>query len=140
MTPYVSELDRTVRSRRPACPTEDAEQEMLFRWAAGHESQHPELALLHHVPNGGHRSKRTASALRRQGVKPGVPDVVLPVARDGHHGLYVEMKRLQGGRVSPEQCAWIEALSSQGYRAVLCRGWEQARDAIVDYLAAEAGP
>ena len=37
--------------------------------------------LIYHVPNGGHRHKLVASKLKEQGVKAGVPDLVLPMAR-----------------------------------------------------------
>ena len=93
----------------------------------------PELALLFHVPNGEKRAKVTAVRLQTQGVKPGVPDLSLPVARHGYHGLWIEMKT-NGGRVSPAQRAWIDALRAQGYRVAVCYGWEAARDEIETYL------
>lgn len=54
--------------------------------------------------------------MKAAGVKPGVPDMFLPVAREGCHGLYIELKRRDGGRVSPEQTAWMDALARQGYK------------------------
>lgn len=116
---------------------EDFEQELVMRWATGQLGNWPELSLLHHVPNGGARSKRTAALLKRMGVKPGVPDLCLPVARGGHHGLYVEMKRLDGGRVSSEQRAWLAALHNGGYCVAVCHGHEQAICVLRDYLAAD---
>ncbi len=44
------------------------------------------------MPNGGKRDKATAAVLKRQGVKAGVPDIMLPAARAGYHGLYIELK------------------------------------------------
>mgnify|MGYP004433785991 CR=1 FL=1 len=38
------------------------------------------------------RDARTAANLKRQGVKAGVPDLHLPVARGGYNGLYIELK------------------------------------------------
>ena len=46
-----------------------------------------------HIPNGGYRNKAEAAHLKAQGVRPGVPDLCVPVARHGYHGLYIEMKR-----------------------------------------------
>ena len=89
---------------------EDFEQELVIRWSIGQIDAWPELALLHHIPNGGKRGKAEAAKLKRMGVKPGVPDLHLPIARGGFHGLYVEMKRLDGGRVSSEQRVWLAAL------------------------------
>lgn len=64
---------------------ESGHQEALFEWAAYHMDCMPELEYMHHIPNGGKRDKRTAVALKRQGVKAGVPDICLPVARNGYH-------------------------------------------------------
>lgn len=108
-----------------------------MRWAAGKIGQWPELVLLHHIPNGGFRGKREAARLKRMGVKPGVPDLHLPVARGGFHGLYVEMKRRDGGRVSSEQRVWLAALHAAGHCVAVCEGWEQAVAVIRDYLAGD---
>lgn len=115
-------------------PTEAQEQTALFQWAAMMQGRIPELALLHSVPNGGSRHPIEAVHLKQQGVKPGIPDIFLPCARGPFHGLYIEMKRRKGGRVSVEQQKMILALRAQGYKAEVCRGWEEARDTICEYL------
>lgn len=120
-------------------PAEETEQEALFRWAALNACRIPELYLLHHIPNGGARSARTGARLKAQGVKPGVPDICLPVARGGKHGLYIELKRRDGGRVSPAQHWWIDSLQAQGFAACVCCGWDDARMAIMCYLRKEDG-
>jgi hypothetical protein len=122
---------------RPTCDSEHAEQAALFRWAEFARARLPELALLYAVPNGGHRHKATAARLKAEGVKRGVPDVCLPVARSGAHGLYIELKT-ERGKATPEQLGWIRALRRQGYAAEVCRGWESARSMIEHYLT--AGP
>ena len=115
-------------------PTESEEQQALFQWAAIAERQHPEIRLLHAIPNGGKRNKVTAAILKAEGVKSGVPDMCLPVARGRYHGLYIELKRRKGGRVSPEQAVWLRALGKQGYRVAVCLGWIEARETIERYL------
>lgn len=115
-------------------PTESVEQQCLFRWAAYNRGRWPEMKLMYHIPNGGTRSKAEAGRFRAEGVKAGVPDICLPVARGGYHGMYIEMKRRKGGRVSPEQAAWIDALIHEGYVAVVCRGWEEAAREIERYM------
>lgn len=115
--------------------TEAEEQEAVMRWAFLESGWRPELRMLFHIPNGGSRDKREAVHLKQLGVRPGVPDLFLAVPWDGEHGLFIEMKRnAKTARVSPEQKAWIQALKEQGYRAVVCYGFEQARTAIIDYL------
>lgn len=118
----------------PVIPLEEIEQEHVFLWASMEERAYPELAMLYAIPNGGKRAIKTAVALKKQGVKRGVPDMCLPVARGGYHGLYVELKRQKGGTVSDEQREWIAALNTQGYKAIICHGAEEAIEQIRGYL------
>jgi hypothetical protein len=92
--------------------------------------------LMYHVPNGGHRHKLVAMKLKAQGVKAGVPDLVLPMARGGYFGLYVEFKAAppHDAEVSSSQHAFIQALNAQGYLAVVCRGHFDAMEALRAYL------
>lgn len=121
-------------------PTESQEQKTLFRWADLMGSgKYPELQLLHHIPNGGSRNKAEAHKLKAEGVKAGVPDICLPVPRGSYHGLYIEMKRIRGGRISEEQRKWLKDLAKQGYRAQICRGWEEAAGTIKEYLDSGSG-
>lgn len=115
-------------------PLESSEQTALFRWAGYAAGKYPELQLLYHIPNGGTRNPREAHNLRLQGVKSGVPDICLPVPHGQYHALYIELKRRKGGRVSEEQRAWIAALNRVGCRAVVCKGWDEAREEIERYL------
>lgn len=116
------------------CPTEAQEQRALFDWAERLKGKYPELALLYHVPNEGKRSVITGARLRSEGLRRGVPDLCLPVARNGYHGLYIELKRKQGGRLTEDQERWIDALIQQGYCATVCKGWTEAALMIVEYL------
>lgn len=126
---------RTVSHRRkPPTAREDAEQSALFEWAEWSENMHPELALMLHIPNGGHRHKATAVRLKREGVKAGVPDIYLPVPRGAYAGLWIELKSAKGS-LSELQRWWVARLRGQGYAVGVCYGWEQARDAIVEYLS-----
>lgn len=113
---------------------EDAEQQAVFDWAA----YQPALRWLHAIPNGGGRDKREAARLKRQGVKPGVADIFLPIARGGYHGLYIEMKRTpKQGRssVSPDQAEFLNYATAEGYAAVICYGADEAIQTIKNYLA-----
>lgn len=118
-------------------PTESVEQQCLFRWAAFQSGRYPELKLLYHVPNGGSRKKSEAGRFKAEGVKAGVPDLCLPVARGGYHGLYIELKRLKHSKTSEDQKAWIAQLNEQDYCAVVCKGWEAAAKVITEYLNME---
>ena len=118
----------------PVIPLEEIEQEHVFLWASMEERAYPELAMLYAIPNGGKRAIKTAVALKKQGVKRGVPDMCLPVPRGGFNGLYIELKRVKGGTVSDEQREWIAALNTQGYKAIVCHGAEEAIEQIRGYL------
>lgn len=117
-------------------PLEEAEQCALMEWAAYNAGKWPELRLLYHIPNEGKRSKRTGAQLKRQGLKSGVPDNHLPVARGGYLGLYIELKRRDKSksRVSKAQAEWINDLSGQGHMCLVCWGWEAAARTIEDYM------
>lgn len=116
-------------------PSEHIEQMRLFTWAHYAQRIYPCLRTLYAIPNGGARHAAVAAKLKAEGVKPGVPDICLPVARGSYHGLYIELKRQRGTRPSPEQAFWLAGLAHAGYRAIWCRGWEAARDEILAYLA-----
>lgn len=113
--------------------SEDVIQAQVITWAKRQVKAYPELARLFHVPNGGQRHAAVAAKLQGQGVKPGVPDLCLPVPRFASHGLWIEMKT-QEGRVSPHQKDWIEFLRSVGYRVEVCRSFDEAREVLVGYL------
>lgn len=115
-------------------PTEDTEQAHIFAWAAWASGKYPELDLMHHIPNGGKRSKSEAARFKAQGVKAGVPDIFLPCARGGYHGLYIELKRTKGGKLSAVQKEWIDALRGQDYKVIVCYGFDEAREVIINYL------
>src|SRR5665648_1247898 len=109
---------------------ESNEQQALFQWSKLMQHQYPELSLLHAIGNGNTRTSAIQGArMKREGVLSGVSDVMLPVARNGWHGLYVELK-VQGNTTSPSQKWWIAEMYKQGYLAVVCFGWVEAKDAL----------
>ncbi|MBS5308768.1 VRR-NUC domain-containing protein [Clostridium sp.] len=112
---------------------ESQEQTFLFQWANLARCKYPELELLHHIPNGGKRNAREAAALKRQGVKAGVPDICLPVAIGEYHGLYIELK-VGKNKTSKHQDEWIQKLRNENYCVEVSYGWQEARDTIEDYL------
>lgn len=109
--------------------TEHDEQVAFLAWTR----TRPELALVHAIPNGGHRDRRTAQRLKAEGVRAGIPDLFVPVMRGGHGGLYIEMKSMIG-TPSPEQMRVMSALHAAGYCAVVVRGWRNAAAVTEAYL------
>lgn len=113
---------------------EDCEQMTLFEWACFQSGKYPELNLLFHIPNGGKRDAREAARFKRMGVKPGVPDLFLPVAKGGFNGLFIELKA-KGGRLTDYQKKWLDELNKQGYAACVCFGFEEAQKGLIEYLS-----
>jgi hypothetical protein len=113
--------------------SEHGAQVALIKTTNMHTGQRPELALLFAVPNGGKRDKRTAAKLKAEGVRAGVPDLCLPVARGVYHGLFIEMK-VGRNKAEPEQLWWIEQLTRQGYYCQICYDWSKAMEILIDYL------
>ena len=85
------------------------------------------------VPNGGSRNKIEAANLKRQGVKAGVPDIFLPLPRNGFHGLFIEMKT-KGNKCSEAQNGYIAEMALQGYKVAVCYGADEAINEIKSYL------
>lgn len=109
-------------------------QVSLMQWlAAVHKI---EYALTFAVPNGGHRHPAVAAKLKAEGVKRGVPDVFMAVPRGDKLGLFIELKT-EKGRPTEEQKTWIKLLNNQGYKAVICKGYDAAKTAIEEYLRGE---
>lgn len=111
-------------------PSEHSEQVALVKWLELESRKHPELALCFAVPNGARTSMSTARKLKAEGLRRGCPDLFWPVSR----GLAIELKKAKGGRVSPEQKWWLNALNEQGYLALVCHGWQSAKATILQYL------
>ena len=109
-------------------------QVALLRWANLQAGAMPVLRLLFAIPNGGARNIVVAGKLKAEGVKAGVPDLFLPAPRGVYHGLFIELKAPKG-KVQANQKEWLAALGLQGYRSVVCYGWEEAKDTIMQYLA-----
>jgi len=83
----------------------------------------------------GQRFSVSAARMQAEGVKRGVPDVFLPVAAGGWHGLWVELKAGKN-TTSDAQDEWLGALRRQGYAAfVIWDEWDEAREIIESYLA-----
>jgi hypothetical protein len=117
---------------------ESGEQQALFQWIEYNKSRLPELALAYHVPNGGKRNLREAARLKKEGVHAGVPDICLSVARNGYHGMYIELKA-DKGKPTENQIEWMDRLRKQGYFVALCHGWESAVESIERYLKNDTG-
>lgn len=125
-------------------PLEAQEQAFLFDWIDANISTYPPLRWAFHPANGEYRHPATAARLKTMGVRPGVPDVLLPYrAYDAgvdklYTGLAIELKRSdRSNHATPEQEEWLSWLDSQDWRCVVCYGAQEAIDVICEYLEME---
>ena len=125
------------KPRRRGGYLEHREQVQFVAWF---RLTYPDLArLLYAIPNGVATSKANGARLKAEGVTAGIPDLCLAVPRNGHHGLYIEMKRSDGlGRVSKSQHELIDLLRRQGYQVSVCHGADEARSVATLYLGQNA--
>lgn len=114
-------------------PLEHNIQAAFIQWVRMAERTEPRLRLLFAVPNGGHRSKKTALAMQREGVRAGVPDTMLPVPSGPFAGLAIEFKR-PGNTTTEKQDEYISMLIEAGWMVVVCTDAEVAIKAVQDYL------
>lgn len=89
--------------------------------------------LLFAVPNGGSRNKIEAVNLKRQGVKPGVSDVILLIPKKGFASLCMEFKT-KTGRQSPEQKEFQKQAETCGSKYVIVRSVKEAIEKVREYL------
>jgi hypothetical protein len=68
------------------------------------------------------------------GVKAGVSDYFLPLARGKYHGFWLELKRDKAARATDTQRHWLEKMKAQGYQAVLAYGHQDAIRLTKEYL------
>lgn len=125
--------------------TEHDEQVTVIEWAAHQTNKYPELDLLYAIPNwrGIGKPFITKSGLKlpplemvrwkQEGVKKGVPDLCLPVARGHYHALYIEMKR-NDGVLTEDQKKWHEKLVAYENLVLVCYSADEAIEKIKDYL------
>ncbi len=123
--------------KKPRKNDESKIQQSFIRWFS---LQYPKLdKLLFAIPNGGKRSKITASIMKSEGQKRGVADLFLSIPRNApldnwkKHGLYIETKT-DIGKQSKEQKEFQKAVESQGYQYTICRSIDEFIKTINDYL------
>ena len=128
----VSKKPAKKKISKTAQPSEHSEQVLVVRRL---QTARPAI-LFCAVPNGGRRSKHEGAKLRAEGMRRGVPDLLIfsaPPALEGKVGTALEMKRQKGGRLSAEQKEWLKAVEDQGWHTIVGRG---AKDALEQLASA----
>lgn len=68
---------------------------------------------------------------KSMGVRKGVPDYLVVTNKAV---LFIEMKRVKGGKLGDEQRVWLEALAGKPTHATMARGADEAMEFIKEYL------
>lgn len=119
--------------------SELAIQKAVIKKARSLTREFRELALLHHIPNGGLRDPKIAIQLRSMGALSGIPDLFLPVPCLRWHGLYIELKT-ESGSLSVEQKAVIKLLRERRYYVIICKTDKQAIRRLLRYITYSRTP
>ena len=107
-------------------------QTLLIKWF---RLQYPLMAkCLWAIPNGGARYIGTAIKLKQEGVTAGVADLFLMIPANGLHGLFLEMKKDQSGKLQQNQEQFLNLAQSMGYGAEVAFGFEDGVEKIKKYL------
>lgn len=119
------------KSKKNTTPFERTDQARAVIW------MRQKGLLFYAIPNDGKRSPAMAARAAATGLQKGMLDLCIPMPRIPHHGLYIEAKRLKGGRVDEWQQYWIDALRSQGYRVEVAKGYDAIIAVLKDYFKDE---
>ena len=133
--PIAPRVVRRPVDNKPVIASEHQEQSTLISWWKLVHQQYglPDFALFA-IPNGGARSMITGKLLKDEGVRKGALDLMLAVAAKNHHGLFIEMK-VGDNKPSEFQTAFIEYLTSAGYKCAVHWNSKTAQQEIEEYLA-----
>lgn len=96
-------------------------------------AQYPNL--LYCASAGGVRtSMKQAVKMKKTGYVKGFPDLFIYEPKGQWHGLAIEMKTAKGV-MSQSQKDWQAKLINNGYQAVTCKSFDEAKKVIDDYMA-----
>lgn len=121
-------------------PLEDLECYAFADWL-----HHTGLTFTHIANGQWQPSWKQRIKYSRIGVRRGFPDyvVIIPQERSIHSRallLAIEMKRIKGGKVEPEQIEWQRAINQiEDCQAFICRGADEAISTVSSFLHERIG-
>ncbi len=123
--------------RKPPSNEEHQIQCACVRWFA---CQYPQLnGRLFAVPNGGKRSRKTASDMKAEGVVSGVSDLILLKSNRDYGALLIEMKTSKGSQTDTQK-KWQQTITADGeYKYVVCRSLDDFIREVDSYLEQSNG-
>ena len=113
---------------------EDAEQIALMNWARlVSVGERTLFDYLLHCPNGGWRSPIEAARFKAMGVKPGIPDILLPIRTSQYGAGWWELK-VGDNKPTQHQLEWHATLRACGHYVQTYWHWGEAAKDILRYL------
>lgn len=115
-------------------PTESEEAHTLVAYLRIHGYK------FHHSANEtGHTPEaiRRAVRVKREGTSAGFPDYVIVI---NNVLIAIELKRVRGSRVTPEQREWLAVLSACGIPSAICHGAAEAIEFIQECIKTPSLP
>ena len=121
--------------------TEDELQKQVASWL---HYAFPPGCVFHHSPNEGTRHVAFKHKLKLMGTKFGWPDLEIFVPGDESKigcstSVFIELKRLKGGKLTPNQEEMRNRLLLAGCHWGLARSVEQVRDILEPIMKLRAG-
>jgi len=116
-------------------PSESQSQRALIKWwshACRGFGLHEKTLMA--FPMQGARTPRNGARMKAEGMRAGLPDCLVAVARSNYHGLWIENKTSKG-QLSESQQEMRDILIKQGYAWFLCRSLDEAINTITTYLS-----
>lgn len=113
---------------------EDAIQKDIVKYL---QLQYPDL-LFTAMPGGMFSSPSQGAKMKAMGYRPGTPDLLIFEARNGYHGLFIELKKTDG-YPQDNQVVFNDLALLRGYEAWICYGFDHAKKVIDDYLRGNNG-
>ena len=115
----------TLISASKISPSEHSEQVGFINWF---RAKYPDV-LIFAIPNGEKRAISVAKRLKMEGVVRGIPDLFVPAWT-----LWIEMKRVSGGRLSTEQRQMIKYLEGVKHTVIVGKGATDASQQVLKFI------
>lgn len=120
--------------RRKIMGAEGTEHHLQVECVRWFRFKHSKDGIIYAIPNGGKRDHTTAAEMKAEGVVSGVPDLHIPVPRNGYASLYIEMKNGKEGRLSEHQKEMIDKLRNLGNKVEVARTFDEFKEVVDDYF------
>jgi hypothetical protein len=116
-------------------------QATFFDWVRIKEKHDWRFSLVFAVPNGGQRHPRVAAKLKAEGVRPGIPDIIIMApgryAEKDYPGAVIEFKAPKGS-LTDHQSGMLHLINRAGYLVSVMRTPTAAISFLESYFGLES--